>query len=193
MGIFSLFKKKKEIEEEIKISEEERLLDDLKKAITLLKQIVMPDIEKSPESLHASFQEAKKLLEHTREEVKLIESIAKKQVKESLKPDTYRRASLDHDLKTAHETLEEAKAELTEIIKYLNNPLLADNVSYYGWNLVKGRFPDHPLSPDINNKRWQMKRNETLAEFNKRISYLETLEKNIIYLIGLEKKAKEQS
>ncbi len=193
MGIFSFFKKKKEIEEEIKISEEEKLLSDLQKAITLLKEVILPGRVESPGSLHASFQEARKLLEHIKEEIKLIESIAKKQVKESLKPGTYRRASLDHDLKTAHETLEEAKAELTEIINYLKKPLHADNVSYYGWNLVTGQFPHHPMNPNINNKRWQMKRNETLAEFNKRISYLETLEKNIIYLIDLEKKAKEQS
>ena len=91
---------------------------------------------------------------------------------------------MDHDLKTAHETLEETKAELTEIIKYLKYPLRTDNVSYYEWNIV---------NPAKNNKLWEFKRNETLAEFNKRISYLETLEKSIIYLIGLEKKAKEQS
>ena len=163
MGIFSFFKKKekKEIEEAIKISEEERLLSDLQKVITLLKQVILPGRVKLPESLYAYFQEAKKLLEHTKDEIKLIESIAKKQVKESLKPSTYRRASLDHDLKTAHEALEEAKTELTEIIKYLKNPLHVNNVSYYQWNLV---------NPDNDNKRWQMKRNETLAELNKRIS-----------------------
>ncbi|MBI4147241.1 hypothetical protein HY494_01170 [Candidatus Woesearchaeota archaeon] len=151
---------------------------------------------KLPESLYAYFQEAKQPLEHTRDEIELIENIAKNQVKESLKPSTYRRASLDHDLKTAHETLEEAKAELTEIIKYLHKELkLYSLYLLYARKNSGWRNRKKELVTDTYYDHWakSKKGNKTLAEFNRRISYLETLEKSIIYLIGLEKKAKEQS
>ena len=81
MGIFSFFKKKekKEIEKEIKISEEEeRLLSDLQKVITLLKRV--NEYKGLPkQGLFDSLGKAKGLLEHTRDEIKLIENIAKKQ------------------------------------------------------------------------------------------------------------------
>src|SRR3989344_7582755 len=97
MGIFSFFRKKekKEIEKKIIISEEERLLGDLRKAIKLLK-LVWNIYIRNAEGISLAFidlasgiclnlDHSKGLLEKVMYRISLIEDIAKNMTKDSLK------------------------------------------------------------------------------------------------------------
>jgi|SRR3989338_10967406 len=187
MGIFSFFEKKNrkrkgnEIREKIKISEEERLLIDLRTAIKSFHPLmVLSDLSLATDT-YLRIQKAIYLLERVRYRIILIENIAKNLVKNSLKPANYRQASLPSDLKKAHENLKVAETQMKELIIYLKRRIIYINDFHLS---IKGQR-DRSQSYKIIH--------EAVRDVDKRVSYLGTLEKDVMYLIDLEKKAQEQS